>query len=303
MTDDRYLEQRMKEESANIKVDSYQKIASRGGWAGAGRTLWAISFIGAVTGAGMGLIAPFFPLVVGASSLAAAAAAIPAAVATFAAVGLSMGFAGGLMLGRISGATAAVAEENEKRMKQWTARQLLAANPEASIVPDAPVQPKPPQSYWQRAKDKYYTYVNPKLGMAFAAIGMAGGLIMAAAFLATGGAAGAVMPALETISGVPGIASNAAALTAFSAGVGGAFGAIFSFNYPKITSEVTHFFGDMLSGKTIGRPWEPPQEKTSSQSRPQAPEASMSEPQRQHASYAEMLASRAAEQLTLQPRR
>lgn len=266
MADDSYLEKRIQDETAKITVDSYQKTASLGGWAGGGRTLWAISAIGAVAGAGIGLVAPFFPLIVGASSLAIAAAAIPASVATFAAVGMGMGFSGGLVLGRISGSAAAVAEENERRMKEWTVKQILLENPNAKIVHETSKGDWPEdngngkKSFWKKLKDTYLTYVNPRVGLAMTAIGIVGGLIMAAAFLATGGAAGGIIPALGTITGLGEAAAAPAALTAYSAGVMGTFGALWFLNFPKITAETTHFFGNIINGKLLGREWGPKKE-------------------------------------------
>lgn len=177
----------------SIAVDSYQKAASIGGWAGAGRTLWAISAVGVVAGAAIGLVAPFIPVIVTAgtmglgAALGAAASAVPASIAVFSATGLSMGMGSGLMLGRVSGSVATVAEEQEKRIKNWTAKQILAQNPNAEIVPDAPKPAPEKKSFWQRVKDTYRTYVNPPVGITMMAVGAIGGLIMAAAFAASGG--------------------------------------------------------------------------------------------------------------------
>ena len=76
MADTDYLEKRIEEETAKIKVDSYQSVSSLGGWSGGGRTLWAISAIGIVAGAMIGVIAPFFPMI------ALGAAALPSACPT-----------------------------------------------------------------------------------------------------------------------------------------------------------------------------------------------------------------------------
>src|SRR5689334_319829 len=115
------LDQRIQEETAKVKAESYQKVASMGGWAGGARTLWALCVVAGTIGAAIGLVAPFFPLLaLGFTSAAVttAVSAIPASMAIFAATGISMGFAGGLMLGRVSGVSAAVAQEQEKRMKE-----------------------------------------------------------------------------------------------------------------------------------------------------------------------------------------
>ena len=298
---DAAFEKRLAEETAKIKVESYQKTASLGGWAGGGRTLWAISAVGAAAGAMIGVVAPVFPLVVGASSLATAVAAIPASVAVYSAVGMSMGFSGGLVLGRISGSNAAVAEEQEKRMKEWTAKQLLAQNPDAKLVADeAKEKPKDTRSFWQKVKDNYHTYVNPRTGALFAVVGAVGGLVMAAAFAVTGGATGAVMPAMEAITGLSAGALTPTVMTAYTVGVMAAFGALFSFNFPKITSDVTEFAGNLLSGKPLGREWGP---KTPEKATEQTLEKTAAQPepaketaqQKSYDSYRELVLKQASE--------
>lgn len=265
------IEARIAQESAKIKVDSYQKTASLGGWSAGGRTLWAISTVGAITGAAIGLIAPFFPMVALGAAALPAAATIATSIAAFAATGLVMGLHGGLMLGRVSGAAASVAEESEKRAKEWTTRQIISQNPSAEILPDAPKETPAPKPFAARLRDKYYTYINPRIGLVMAGIGLLGGLILGAAFCATGGAAGVIMPALGALTnaglGTAAVTAGqaitgaaAAAIMTYSAGVGAAFGAIWSFNFPKITSEVTEFYGKLINGKIIGREWKPPEE-------------------------------------------
>ncbi len=243
-------------EDNDIQVKSYQHVASIGGWAGAGRTLWAIGTVGAVAGALVGLLTPFAPLIVGAAL--PSLATIGTSVAAFAATGMSTGFAGGIMLGRISGTAAAVAEESERRSKEWTVRQIKNIDPNAHIAPDAP-EAKPAKPSF---KDTFRTYINPRVGLAMTVIGAVGGLIMGAAFLATGGAAAfAMAPALGVVSGL-GAGATGAALMAYSAGVGAAFGALWSFNFPKITSKTTEFFGKLTGGELVGRKWEPEPAKT-----------------------------------------
>lgn len=145
-------------------------------------------------------------------------------------------------------------------MKEWTARQIQHNNPGAEIVADAPKENPPAKPFWKRVKDTYYTYVNPRVGLAMTTIGVVGGLILGAAFLATGGSAGVLMSGLETLTGVSGIAANTPALLAYSAGVCGTIGAMWSVNVPKIVSHTTEFYGDLISGKLLGREWKPPQE-------------------------------------------
>lgn len=256
------LEQRIKEETAKIKVDSYQKTASIGGWAGGGRTLWAISVVGAAAGALVGLVAPFFPMLVLGVAAQPALAIVGLSTLVFAATGMATGFGGGLMLGRTSGSAAAVGAEQEKRLKQWMIRQKLIENPQAEILPDAPVE-KPAE---KSLKEKYYEYINPRIGLVMAAIGVVGGLIAAAAFFYSGGAAGAIMPG--AIAALTGVKTAAAAATlpviaSYFGGVMGAVGALWAFNFPKITSETTEFFGNLIGGKYVGRKWEAPKPEKS----------------------------------------
>ena len=264
-------EQRIRDEQKKIRVDSYQKAASLGGWAGGGRTLWAISALGAVTGAIIGVVAPLFPVL--ASASLPALPVFGASAAIFSATGLTMGFAGGLVLGRISGAAAAVGQESEKRMKEWLARQKIGSNPEAEIIADAPKEQPENKSFWEKLRKKYYEYINPKIGITFAAIGAVGGLILGAAFIASGGAAGVVMGAPAVLSALTGLSAatftptaagfSAATVLAYSAGVCGSFGALFGVNYPKLTSEITEFTGNLLGGKIIGREWKLPEQSQS----------------------------------------
>ena len=248
------------------QVDSYQKVASLGGWAGGGRTLWAIAGFGAVVGAAMGAVAPFFPLLVGASSLSTAMGAVAASVASFAAVGMGIGFSGGVVLGRISGSAAAVGEEQERRMKRWTAAQLkqVDGHYQPVSVPEAPEETTEPT-----LKDTYETYINPKIGLAMAAIGAVGGLMLAAANYYTGGTLGSVMPvSIGQLTGMltpeeiaQGAQVSTKVMTAYTVGVMSTFGALWSFNFPKITSNITEFSGRLTGGKIIGRTWEPQREK------------------------------------------
>lgn len=308
------LEQKIKEETAKVKVDSYQSIASRGGWSGGGRTLWAVAAVAAAIGGMIGVVAPFFPLLVGASSFATAVSAIPASVAAFAATGLSSGFAGGLMLGRISGVGAAVGEEQERRMKEWMVRQKIHSDPESHIIPDAPKEKPQPKTFRQRMSDSYHTYINPRIGLLFAGLGAIGGMIMGAAFVATGGAGGfAIMPAIGALTGLSEAAAAAPAVVmAYTIGVSASIGALWSFNLPKIVSAVTHFSGELMSGRLLGREWKPKEPKNSvekaavPEKAPPAPvitapypavesESSPRLTVRQFASYTEMVAQQAAE--------
>lgn len=260
------VEQRIKQETAKVKADSYQKIASIGGWMGGGRTLWAISTVGAVIGAAIGVLAPFFPMIALGAAALPSLATIGSSVAIFAATGMLTGFSGGLVLGRISGAGAAIAQEQEKRLKDFMVRQRIANNPSATIAQEPENAPETKKSLWQKISDGYHTYVNPRVGLAMAAIGAVGGLILSAALLASGGmgAFAVVLPSLETMTGIAGASALPAVVTSYTTGVMAAFGATFAFNIPKITSDVTQFYGRLIGGDIVGRKWEPPQDATKS---------------------------------------
>jgi hypothetical protein len=258
-----------------VKVESYQKAASIGGWAGAGRTLWALCTIGTVLGGAIGLVAPFFPvLALGTAAIPAAMEAVAASVAIFAGTGMSMGFAGGLMLGRISGTASAVAEESERRSKEWTIRQMKGIDPKYTPVPDAPEkQEEAPKTFGEKIRKAYYDYVNPRVGLTMTALGIVGGLILGAAFLSSGGAVGAVMGGTGLISSLTGIAATnitAPVILSYTAGVCGAFAATWFLNMPKITSKVTAMYGKLISGEPLGRKWgeDPAQAKAAAPDQP-----------------------------------
>ncbi|MFW0776925.1 MAG: hypothetical protein ACN2B6_04310 [Rickettsiales bacterium] len=255
---DKSLENRMEDETSKINVESYQKVTSLGGWAGGGRTLWATAALSAALGAGIGLVAPFFPLIAGATTVATAVAAIPASVLAFSAAGISAGFAGGVTLGRISGSVASAAEESEQRIKEWTARQILHNDLNASIARDPKEKPEKPKSFIKSVKDNYRTYFNPGIGLTMALIGAAGGLILGGAFLMTGAGAFAMMPAMTALTGLSeaAVASAPVALS-YSAGVGAAIGSLWSLNVPRIASAMTGFAGELIGGRIIGREWAP----------------------------------------------
>jgi hypothetical protein len=263
-TDQELLEQRIAEEKAKIKVDTYQDVSYEGSFRGGGRGLWSGSFLGLATGAIIGLVAPFFPLIVGASTLAAAVAAIPASLAVFSAIGISMGFAGGGLVGRTAGGVASVAKEQETRLKGWTIEQILKANPDAKIEHQKdPVKEKIDMPLTKRAGAAWRKYFNLRTALFFTAVGIIGGLIMGAAFLVTDGAAAfAMAPALGTITGLgaatftshAALYAAAPAVLAYSAGVAGMFGLLgFGTNYPRIGTKLQTITGHFLSGKYLGR--------------------------------------------------
>lgn len=245
------------------EVKSYQKVASLGGWAGGGRTLWAIAAVGLIAGAAIGIVAPFFPALMGVTgaSFALAMDVVPKSMAVFGTMGMGMGFSGGLVLGRISGAAAAVGEEQERRMKSWTAAQLKQIDGKYVPVPEPELDTKEPvKTTQQKLTDSYYEYVNPKIGIIMAGVGAAGGLVLSAASYATGGVVGGILPEGLTIAAMTGAPATAAATTAYLTGITAAFGSLWALNFPKITSNVTEFTGQLVGGNIIGREWKPKSE-------------------------------------------
>jgi hypothetical protein len=267
MASDDYIKQRISEEQRKVRVDSYQDTSYEGSFRGAGRGLWSGSFLGMATGAIVGAAAPFFPLIVGAGSLAAATAALPASIAVFAAMGISMGFAGGAMTGRGSGGVAAVAREQETRIKKWVVEQVLKKDPDTLIEHEKPKETKPAKPFSQKVKDTFNTYINWRTGAFFTLAGIVGGLVIGAAFVASGGAAAfAMAPALGAITGLgaaafesaTAISAAAPAIMAYSAGVAGMFGLLgFGTNYPKIATQLQTLAGGLLSGKLLGKEFGP----------------------------------------------
>ncbi len=230
----------------DIKVESYSKTAFKGSWVGRSRAMWAVSFLGLVTGLAIGLIAPFFPvLAVGAFTAEMAAANVLGSMAIFGASGMATGFIVGGFIGGASGGVSEAAREAERRdlvrtkaIEQATGLQI----PEVNVA-----QNKPEQKYF-----------NPKVGLLFATFGAIAGGIMAAAFVFSGaGAAAAAIPALSTLThGVVGAAAIQSAQTACFVGVMTCFGALFGINYPKISYALQDYAGKLLGGDLLGSSWD-----------------------------------------------
>jgi hypothetical protein len=170
-------------------------------------------------------------------------------VAVFAAVGMSAGFAMGATIGNASGGSAAVAREQEERLREVVSGR--APELAQGVVPP-PVTPvaRLKQGLKEWSKNSF----NPKVAALFATLGVGGGLVMAAAFIAEPVAP--AMPALGMLLGktltTASVAANATAIATYFAGVMGLFGAIFGLNLPKLGTELTHFTGDLLSGEALG---------------------------------------------------
>jgi hypothetical protein len=225
----------------DIEVKSYQDVAFDGDWKARSRGLWGISFLGLLTGAAIGLLAPIVPALMGASI---GLSEIGASLALFSATGMATGMLVGTQVGASSGAAASVTKELE-------GRDLARA--EAIEQAMGVELPKP---NLPKAKEKEQRYFNPKISFTFAAFGVLAGLVMAAAFFASGGAvATAAVPALSTLLGAK-AAVDVGMTTAYFASVMGCFGAIFGINYPVIAKKFNNMAGDLLGGKALGTSWE-----------------------------------------------
>jgi hypothetical protein len=219
---------------------------------------------------------------------------------------MGAGFTAGVTVGSASGAVASVAKEQEKRLRE---AGIILADDATQQAQQQEADSKKP--FFERLKDKINTYFNPKVGALFTTLGVVGGLVMAAAFIASGGLAGgataAAVPALTTMLGAA--ATSAPAVTAYFAGVMGCFGALFAFNFPKMAGDLTSFTGDLLSGKKLGTQWGPAPEAAPVQQtaiepaiQPVQETPAQAEPEKKHCdrsklqssqSYQDMLAQKA----------
>lgn len=239
---------------------TYTDVSWINSWRQRASGMWAAGVVGLVGGAIGGAIAPFFPVVVGGYSLATAASLMLPSIATFASAGLVSMAAAGAFVGLGSGGAAAVAEEQEKRAESRI-KALGIKMPE----PEKSTEEKPVGLFKRIA-----SYINPRAGMIFIAMGMVAGAVFAwaaapavAAFVAAGApAAGGAGITSAVISGT-GIASvisstlaaggSAMAATASTAayciGVMGMFGAMFGVRYAHLTNDLRNVMGGFLSTK------------------------------------------------------
>lgn len=233
-----------------IKVGSYQNLAFDGAWKSRSRAIWGIAFLGLITGAVFGLLAPFFPVLVQEVLFADALTRVLPTMAIFSATGMAAGFAIGGLTGASAGASASVAKELEIRNLQREKEvEKSIGIPFPEHIPEKP-------------KEDNTRYFNPKISAVFATFGAIVGKVMAAAFFAThvGGAVvttttagNAAIPALSVILGSA--VSSPLAVTACFVGVMACFGAIFGVNFPKIGGYLQDLAGKLLSGEALGTNW------------------------------------------------
>jgi|GEM_PF-2495442 len=228
-----------------IKVATYHNIAFDGAWKGRSRGIWGVAAVGLLLGAAVGLAVPFVTALFG-TTLALTLPHIAASIAIFSGIGMSTGMAGGLLVGTSAGAAASVVKEIEKRDLK---REKIIEDALGVSIP-SPVPEEP-----EKTEARYF---NPKVSALFAVIGAVAGLVMAAAFFASGAALpAAAVPAIEAVLGT-GIttATHATAITAYFTAVMTCFGAIFGTNAPKMATDMQNFAGRLLSGELLGTSWE-----------------------------------------------
>ncbi len=261
MVSEEELQQRIAEEQAKIEVPSYQDATWDSAWKRRASAIWGIGAVGMTVGAVIGLLAPVLPALV--ASAPFSAAVVAKSVAIFASLGITGGMGIGMMAGPAAGSAAGAIKEFERRQIAREIEQKIRDNPDADVTL---LQERVSQLEEDNPKSiRFADYFNVKTGLLFAAIGAVGGLIFATALLATGGlvAAGGVaaspmiaqlaMPAAQLLLGSA--AGNAAAVTAYSVGLGALFGMNFGVSHALITRQACNFAGDLLSGRGLGSPW------------------------------------------------
>lgn len=249
------IDKRIALEQAKIDVPSYQDAAWDGGWKRRAGAIWGVGAVAGITGAVMGLTTPLAPMLFAGMAPSAAMAMIPTSVAVFSALGITAGMAIGGVMGPNAGAAASAMKEYERRQIARDVEEKIRENPEAEVQLIAR-DPIPREA--EKTDFKFSNYVNLKTGLLFAAIGAAGGLVFAAALAMTGGigsglAGQFIMPAAKVLLGAA--AENSAIVTAYSMGLGAAFGANFGVSFSLITRKAVNFANDLLSGKLLGDPW------------------------------------------------
>jgi len=213
--------------------NSLKNKAWLGAWRSRSVSLWGLGAVGLAAGALVGLAAPLFPVLVGAYSLATAAGLMGTSAAIFGTTGMTTGVLVGGIVGSSSGAAGAVAEEQERREKARDAALGIDAAPSPEAV---------------KPKTKLFNW---KVAVTFGAIGIAAGLVCAAAL-----AAGAFsLPAIGAVAAAAG-GNAAAATTAYCVGVIGCFGAMFGINIPELATRANKVFEGLLTGKSIGASWD-----------------------------------------------
>lgn len=277
-------------EKSPVEVASYSNPAFEGTWSGRSRGLWGISLLGLLSGVSVGVIAPFFPALVGEASFGAAASHILPSMAVFGAAGIGFGYASGTMLGAAAGAASTVAREQERRMRERDmALGISTPEQEAAISQWENAVPPDTRSGWQKFEDGVSTYFNPKVGILFTGLGMIAGGVMAAAYFALGQSSSAAMPAMDMLVGV---GASQTAVTAYFVGLMGTFGALWNFNYPRLAMHMQDTAGQYLNGKALGTHWGPEPELSHAPLSPPAvmPERSVAEAAESRASFRDMLA-------------
>ncbi|MEZ5690962.1 MAG: hypothetical protein R3D71_04775 [Rickettsiales bacterium] len=211
-------------------MDSKAKEIFETTWKRRSSALWGVGALGLAAGLAVGAVAPFFPVIAGVGA-AEALSVLPSSMAVFGAIGMATGFT----VGGVTGSTAGSAEAIVKAVSKDSSFSGKDKEKQASVIKETGDSP----------------LINIKSTLAFAALGAIAGGILAAAVIAmptlatygTFGAVGTIIPHT--------VASNAAAVTAYSVGVMASFGSLFGLNFPKIASKLTAEMGGLLSGKSF----------------------------------------------------
>lgn len=163
-------------------------------------------------------------------------------------------------MGLASGAASSTAKQHQK----WEQERERAQGIDVPAVEQQSERVADTRSGWQKFKDGFNTYINPKVGLFFTAVGLAAGALMASAYIHLGGlatsGANAAVPGMGLLLG--GAAHNATAVTAYFVGVMGSFGALWNFNFPRIVNQAQHIAGALTSGRAFGTQWGPEPAKT-----------------------------------------
>ncbi|NBX02769.1 MAG: hypothetical protein EBR02_01625 [Alphaproteobacteria bacterium] len=241
----------------NTRELTYTDVAWTGSWRQRAAGMWAAGLVGLVGGAIGGAIAPLLPVLAFAYPLSEAAPLILPSIATFASAGLVSLAAAGALVGLGSGGAAAVAEEQEKRDKsRIKAMGINLPEPEKSTETT-------PKNLFERIA----SYINPRAGMIFIAMGMVAGAVFAWAAapaveaFATAGAPAAsgagITSAVISGTGIASVikstltagGSAIAATAAYCVGVMGMFGAMFGVRYAHLTNDLRNVMAGFLSTK------------------------------------------------------
>jgi len=278
-------------------VKPYRNLVFEKAWSGRSAGLWGTSAVGLFFGGLVGMVAPFFPMAAGMA--APAGSAILNSMSIFGAFGMAAGFSTGVAVGIAAGSTSGMAEEQEKReLEKMRALGVSLPALDAKVA-EQTVEKPDTRSGWQKFKDGFDTYINFRVGAVMTAIGAVGGAVMAAAYIALGGldtsGAGAAVPGMGLLLGDVAAKSAPAVYTYFAGVMGVCFGGLWTFNFPRITTQMQEFAGGLTGGSLLGTQWGPAPEKSVEPEIAATPEPACGCKHKKFASFQDMLAKRGQE--------